>query len=55
MLDEEEYRQAAKTAMEWDEWVGAGSVPTGDAVDRDQDAEDSGELRELKEKADELF
>jgi len=53
MLDEGEYRQAAKTAMEWDEWVDDGSVPTGDAVDRD--GEDDGEMGELREMADELF
>jgi hypothetical protein len=34
MLDDGDYRQAAKTAMEWDEWVADGNVPTGDDVER---------------------
>ena len=53
MLDEAEYRQAAKTAMEWDEWVGEGAVPTGDDVDRSPDEDES--LAELQEMADQLF
>lgn len=50
MLDEGEYRQAAKTAMEWDEWVGTGGVPTGDDVERSGGAED-----EIEERLEDLF
>ena len=46
MLNEGDYRQAAKTAMEWDEWIHEETVPTGDNVDRVGDKEDLNNLIE---------
>lgn len=52
MLEEGNYRYAAKTAMEWDEWVSEGTVPTGDDVERSHDDK---ELEELTAMANDLF
>ncbi len=56
MFEEGDYRQAAKTVMEWDEWVGEGSVPTGDDVERAGSKDPVEEtLEELVSKTEEAF
>lgn len=52
MMNDGNFRQAAKTAMEWDEWVSEGNVPSGNNVSQAIDSESNAELAEM---ADNLF